>query len=72
MEARTEIKSFQVDIICDKCKEGIMEKIDPPILTFPMQYKYKCPICGYEEISLTKYPYIEYEKISKEENKDGK
>lgn len=65
IEIKTELKIFQVDNLCDKCKEQM--EFDSSTLTFPMNYKYKCPKCGYEEVSQIKYPYMITEKICKED-----
>lgn len=61
-EVKRELKAFRVDMICDRCGEGIMEASDNLVLlTDPAQYKHTCNKCGYTTIYSSSYPHIIYE-----------
>ena len=67
MIKKTEVKTFKVEYICDKCKKGIMVEIckhdrDPTIkITSNPAYFHKCFECNYQKCLNKHYPYIEYE-----------
>lgn len=63
MEKRTEVKAYRVDLTCESCGEGTMERCDGGMLmSDPPQYPHRCTECGAEtHVTGTKYPYMEYE-----------
>jgi RNase P subunit RPR2 len=62
VEIKHEVKTFLVDMICDKCNEGKMEYTDGNILlTEPPQFKHTCSNCGHVETYFTRYPRTEYQ-----------
>ena len=72
MEKKTEVKTYIVDLCCDKCN-SVMKSIETDFsllmltnLSNTIEYIYRCPKCGYE-VKLTEvYPKIQYENISDE------
>lgn len=60
MENFKEVKVFQVNMECDKCKKGSMKVTGETILTYPPQYEHKCDCCGNIVCYPICYPRIVY------------
>ena len=64
-EEKHEVKTFEVDMICEKCNIGHMRPVGNIVLTtYPIQYPHECDNCGHTEIYTKKYPYTTYEGTS--------
>jgi hypothetical protein len=63
MEQYTEIKSYRVKMICDKCLEGEMIAYGYALICHPPKYPHRCKECGYEEIYTTNYPTTRFEEV---------
>lgn len=62
-EVKYEVKTFLIDMKCDKCAEGYMRPIGNVVLTsYPLSYPHECDVCGYRENYTKVYPYEIYEK----------
>ena len=63
-EIKSEVKTFQIDMVCDKCGQGYMLPAGNIVLaTYPIQYPHQCTNCGNVENYIIKYPYIVEEKL---------
>ena len=63
-EIKSEVKTFQIDMVCDKCSQGYMLPVGNMVLaTYPIQYPHQCTNCGNVENYIIKYPYIVEEKL---------
>lgn len=64
-EVKQEIKTFEVDNICDACQIGQMRPTGRTFMTHPPKYPHKCNNieCGHAETFFETYPKIKYEKI---------
>lgn len=51
-----ESKTLIVQMLCDKCEDGIMEFTGEALCTYPSQYIHKCQSCGHTESYFTYYP----------------
>lgn len=64
-EEMHEVKTFEVDMICEKCNKGHMRPVGNIVLTtYPLQYPHECDNCGHVENYTKKYPYTIYEGTS--------
>jgi hypothetical protein len=62
MERRTEVKTYQVDYICDDCESGVMAFTGRTLLSHPPQYEHQCTQCGMTRYFRgVTYPKIVYE-----------
>lgn len=67
-ERRHEVRTFVVDMLCDKCGEGYMRPEGNIVLTtYPLQYPHRCNRCGYTRSFIKKYPYTDNEYYMEEE-----
>lgn len=59
METRRKVKTYLIEYICSTCQSK-MERVEGNMmLTYPLQYLYKCPE-DHEERLTKLYPYTEY------------
>lgn len=67
MEVKEEVKTYQVRMTCNRCKQG--EMIPTGIMLVAGQYDHKCNCCGHRETYKVIYPVIRYEskKAKKEQ-----
>jgi len=65
-ESKREVKTYNVDYICDECGKGKMKLEGSCLTSFPTQYPHICDNCG-ASMTFTKtyYPHVIYEKIDK-------
>lgn len=56
-EKVAECKVLTVEMICDKCHNGIMIPEGYVLTSNPPQYPHKCKNCGYSENYRFQYPY---------------
>lgn len=64
-EIKTELKTFMVEMQCDQCGKGMMERTNATVLTSnPPQYTHSCTSCGYSANYTTSYPNGIHEKIT--------
>lgn len=62
-ESKTEVKTYNVDYICDECGKGKMKREGPCLTSSPPQYPHICDNCGASVTSRRKYyPHAIYEK----------
>lgn len=65
-EVKYQVKTFLIDMKCDKCGEGYMRPVGNVVLTsYPLQYPHECDVCGFRENYTKTYPYETYEKYLK-------
>ena len=63
-EERCEVKTYEINMRCDKCGKGYMQPIGNIVLaTYPLQYPHECSECGHREDYTVKYPYSSYERV---------
>ena len=65
MEKETEVKSYKVIMICDRCKQGEMVPTGMMLTSFPGMYDHKCNCCGYRATYKVQYPTIVYKEKSR-------
>lgn len=63
METKTEVKTFRIDMNCDKCggkmrPTGMVYGMNPP------SYPHRCEECGDGATFSVRYPYVKYEEIT--------
>lgn len=70
MEKKSEVKTYVVDLHCDKCgseMKTVGTDYSLMLLTnLPntIEYTYRCPKCNCEVKSTELYPKIQYERVS--------
>ena len=65
MLKRREVKTYQVELICDEC--GTPMKFTGIVYTsYPGQYEHRCPKCGNVKCPECSYPRIEYECVEED------
>ena len=67
-EVRTEMKTFNVELKCDKCNKGFITATGNAVTQWHTQYEHKCnnPECdNHMWLTNQKYPYFEYKYIKK-------
>ena len=63
-EIKYEVKTYEIDMVCDKCGQGSMRPLGNIVLTtHPIQYPHQCTNCGNVENYTIQYPYIVEEKL---------
>ena len=63
-EIKSEVKTFEVDMVCDKCGKGLMRPIGNIVFTsYPIQYPHQCTNCGNTDTYTIQYPYTIVEKL---------
>lgn len=60
MEQFKEVKTYQVDYMCDKCESGFMFPTGVALTINPPRYEHKCIFCNNVENFTKVYPTIEY------------
>lgn len=61
---RTEVKTYRVDRMCDKCDKGLMIATGTGITRSRSSWEHKCNRCGHTEMyEDLYYPKIEYVDI---------
>ena len=61
-EIKSEVKTYEIDMVCDKCGQGYMRPVGNIVLTTsPLQYPHECTECGYMATYNKTYPYTAYE-----------
>lgn len=61
MEVKEEVKTYQIKMICNRCKQGEMVPTGMAFTSLPSQFEHRCNCCGYKETYKTIYPAIRYE-----------
>ena len=63
-EIKYEVKTYEIDMVCDKCSQGVMRPLGNIVLTtYPIQYPHQCTNCGNIENYIIQYPYTAVEKL---------
>ena len=72
-EKRTEMRTFMVRLMCDKCGEGEMKPTGIQLLSNPPQYPHACNKCGAETTIRggKTYPRFEYEEVTPNVKSEG-
>ncbi len=60
-EKRTEIKTFLVSYVCEKCEAGEMKPTGVMLTSDPPKWPHSCSACGHEQVFCLKYPAVAYE-----------
>jgi hypothetical protein len=63
MEIKTEVKTYRVEMQCDRCKEGKMVPTRQVYLCSPPKYPHKCNSCEFLATYSKNYPYVSHEPI---------
>lgn len=67
MQVVIESKTYIVDMICEKCKTGVMRPTSIVLTSNPPQYPHKCNYCGNEKVYDKCYPFQIIEKENHDE-----
>lgn len=59
-EFKKEIKTFQVDYICDNCGSPDVKSTGVTLLSNPPQYPHTCKNCGANYVFKCTYPTMKY------------
>jgi exosome complex RNA-binding protein Csl4 len=59
-EVYKEVKTYEVQMTCNKCEFGSMKPTGRSFMTYPQQYEHKCNQCDNIETFKITYPYIKY------------
>ena len=62
MIEKKEVKTYIVRLYCNNCRNE-MESTGFVLPSYPEQYPYKCPNCGWKTTATERYPKIEYQEI---------
>ena len=57
-EIKTEVKTYQIDYVCDECGCGYLRPTGEALLTHPPKYPHKCKTCGFKKTFKNKYPTV--------------
>ena len=63
MQKKTEVRSFEVSYICDKCNDGEMIFTGITLTSYPPQYQHKCEKCFSIQNFKIAYPTVTYEPL---------
>jgi hypothetical protein len=66
METRTEVKTFEIDMLCDKCG-GKMRPTGLVHHTCPPQFPHECKTCHERQTYRMQYPYIKHVTVEQDE-----
>ena len=63
-EVKNEVKTYEINMVCDKCRQGYMLPVGNIVFTtYPIQYPHQCTNCGNIENYTIQYPYTVVEKL---------
>lgn len=62
-EIKQEVKTFEVDYICDECGKGKMRNAGFVLDSNPPQYPHRCKECGAKKTFYHTYPRTVYERV---------
>lgn len=57
-EREREVKTYQVDYLCDECDSGLMQPLGSVLTSSPPQYPHGCTNCGARKTFHHCYPRI--------------
>ena len=63
MLEKKEAKTYIVRLYCNNCGNE-MESTGVVLTSYPAQYPYECPNCGWKTTANEQYPKIEYQEIN--------
>ncbi|MDO4328743.1 MAG: hypothetical protein Q4C66_05345 [Lachnospiraceae bacterium] len=69
-EIITECKVIRVEMVCDKCMEGMMEPTGLVLTSYPPRYEHRCSVCGHEKMYHVRFPHHEIVQEAISKNKD--
>ena len=61
-EKYSELRVYQVDLMCDKCDNEPMVSDGLMLPTSPPKYLHRCCKCGSEAVLFELYPVLRYKK----------
>lgn len=64
METKFEVKTYEIDYVCDICQKSYMRPTGKCLPSYPPQYQHKCSACGHTKLFKNTYPYIAYERTT--------
>ena len=67
MQVVMDAKIYVVDMLCEKCKTGVMRPTGIVLTSNPPQYPHKCNYCGNKEVYDTCYPFQKIETAPMDE-----
>ena len=62
-EVKTEVRTFNVEYVCDSCNQANMRSTGIVLTSNPPWYPHKCPNCGACQDFRTSYPKFVTEKV---------
>lgn len=65
---KKEVKTYIVRLYCNNCGHE-MENNGVMFTSYPAQYPYECPNCGWKTTATEEYPKIEYQEIKSKKKK---
>lgn len=64
---KKEVKTYMVRLYCNNCNHE-MQSNGSFLYSYPLQYPYICPNCGWKTTATELYPKVEYQEIAYEED----
>ena len=66
METKHEVKVFQINKVCERCKDNGSSIFTGTCFSagHKKMFEHKCDKCGATEFFEIEYPFLEYEKIN--------
>lgn len=62
-EVKTQVKTYEVQYVCDVCKDGYMEPNGIMLTSNPPKYQHSCQNCNHSVSFRVQYPRMVYEPI---------
>lgn len=62
-EVRTEVRTYEIQYVCDVCKDGYLEPNGITLTSHPPQHQHSCTSCGHTVSFRVIYPRMVYEPI---------
>lgn len=59
-ELSKEVRTYEVNYICDVCGKGKMRPTGAMLASNPPQYPHRCNVCGAKNVFGRQYPQIAY------------
>lgn len=67
MIEKKEAKTYIVRLYCNNCGNE-MKSTGVVLTSYPEQYPYECPNCGWKTTATELYPKVEYQEMDYEED----
>lgn len=70
-EIEIEVKTYEVNYMCDRCAAGNMKATGDVLMSNPPQFRHRCPTCGHEETHRCRYPKVITRPVSTERGSEA-